>query len=127
MVCARPPPQPAAGGQPRAAAIGDRLAERPGILNKCRSRMGARLLRVWMLRPTRNIARITERHDAIACLCEARHREQAESLVDCVRNLKNVPVRRRSAACCPPVIAPPASVRDTDGAHARHRRTYCFA
>ncbi|KAE9546436.1 hypothetical protein FO519_010352, partial [Halicephalobus sp. NKZ332] len=57
-----------------------------GILNRCYSDLGRRLLRSWMRRPLSNIRSINERLDVVECLTESHSSRQALSL-----QLKRVP------------------------------------
>ncbi|EDO48759.1 predicted protein [Nematostella vectensis] len=64
-----------------------------GVLNRTRSALGSRLLRMWFLRPTRDILVLTERQKAITFFTTPRNIDLIASLQDCLKNVKNVSVR----------------------------------
>ncbi|XP_032221965.2 mutS protein homolog 5 isoform X2 [Nematostella vectensis] len=61
-----------------------------GVLNRTRSALGSRLLRMWFLRPTRDILVLTERQKAITFFTTPRNIDLIASLQDCLKNVKNV-------------------------------------
>ncbi|CAE1256771.1 MSH5 [Acanthosepion pharaonis] len=46
-----------------------------GILNRCKSQIGSKLLRNWFLRPLRDLTILQQRHNAIAYLMSSSHIE----------------------------------------------------
>lgn len=67
-----------------------------GLLNRCRSPIGTRKLRLWFLRPIRDIDVIKQRQDAVAFFVNPRNIEVFSTLTDCMKNIKNiVPVLKR--------------------------------
>ncbi|XP_071511736.1 mutS protein homolog 5-like, partial [Diadema antillarum] len=62
-----------------------------GVLNRTRSAIGSKLMRLWFLRPSRNISLLRERQEAVAFFLNPRNAEVTASLQDCLRNIKNVP------------------------------------
>ncbi|XP_041360061.1 mutS protein homolog 5-like [Gigantopelta aegis] len=62
-----------------------------GILNRCKSQLGSRMLRLWFLRPLKNQTILKQRHDAISFFTNANNIEVLTTLSDCVRYIKNVP------------------------------------
>ncbi|XP_069491252.1 mutS protein homolog 5 isoform X2 [Ambystoma mexicanum] len=63
-----------------------------GIMNRCRSRWGEKLMRLWFMRPTRNLKELNTRLDVIQFFMLARNYEVVQTLQDCLRNIKNVPL-----------------------------------
>lgn len=63
-----------------------------GIMNRCRSQIGAKMLRIWFQRPTRHLQVLKDRQDAIAFFCCARNFEVTSTLSDCLKNIKNISV-----------------------------------
>lgn len=67
-----------------------------GLLNRCRSPIGTRKLRLWFLRPIRDIDVIKQRQDAVAFFVNPRNIEVFSTLTDCMKNIKNImPVLKR--------------------------------
>lgn len=67
-----------------------------GLLNRCRSPIGTRKLRLWFLRPIRDLDVIKQRQDAVAFFVNPRNIEVFTTLTDCMKNIKNiVPVLKR--------------------------------
>ncbi|XP_067679638.1 mutS protein homolog 5-like [Haliotis asinina] len=62
-----------------------------GILNRCRSQIGSKMLRLWFLRPLRNVEILKQRHAAIEFFMHARNIEVLTTLSDCLKHIKNVP------------------------------------
>lgn len=52
------------------------------------------LVRTWFLRPLRDIGVLQQRLDAVEFLASTGHVDVTQSLIDCLRHVKNVPVRR---------------------------------
>lgn len=63
-----------------------------GILNHCRSKWGEKLMKLWLMRPTRNLTVLNKRLDVIQFFLLARNNEAVLTLQDCLRNIKNVPL-----------------------------------
>lgn len=67
-----------------------------GLLNRCKSPIGTRKLRLWFLCPIRDIDVIKQRQDAVAFFVNPRNIEVFSTLTDCMKNIKNiVPVLKR--------------------------------
>ncbi|XP_069707076.1 mutS protein homolog 5 [Phaenicophaeus curvirostris] len=63
-----------------------------GILNRCRCKWGEKLLRLWLTRPTRNLAELNKRLDVIHFFLLAQNHETVLTLQGCLKNIKNVPL-----------------------------------
>ena len=63
-----------------------------GIMNRCRSQIGSKMLRVWFQRPTRDLEVLKQRQDAIAFFCCARNFEVTSTLMECQKNIKSISV-----------------------------------
>ncbi|KYO19006.1 mutS protein-like protein 5 [Alligator mississippiensis] len=63
-----------------------------GILNRCRCKWGEKLLRLWLMRPTRNLTELNKRLDVIQFFLLAQNHETVLTLQDCLKNIKNVPL-----------------------------------
>ena len=50
--------------------------------------------RLWFLRPLKDLAMLTERQEAIAFFSQHHNQEVMGNLADCLRHIKNLPVRR---------------------------------
>ncbi|XP_031553158.1 mutS protein homolog 5-like [Actinia tenebrosa] len=61
-----------------------------GVMNRTRSSLGSRLLRIWFMRPTRNIEVLSQRQKAINFFMLPRNQELVSSLQDCLKNIKNI-------------------------------------
>uniref|UniRef100_A0A1X7T169 DNA mismatch repair protein MutS core domain-containing protein n=1 Tax=Amphimedon queenslandica TaxID=400682 RepID=A0A1X7T169_AMPQE len=62
-----------------------------GIANHTRSSLGHKLLKLWFLRPLKDIGTLSERLDAIEYLSSIKNNETVASLTDCLKNIKNIP------------------------------------
>ncbi|XP_064408089.1 mutS protein homolog 5 [Latimeria chalumnae] len=62
-----------------------------GIMNRCKSKWGEKLMRLWFMRPTRNLEELSKRLDVIQFFMLARNSETVLTLQDCLKNIKNVP------------------------------------
>ncbi|XP_032656671.1 mutS protein homolog 5 [Chelonoidis abingdonii] len=62
-----------------------------GILNRCRCKWGEKLMRLWLMRPTRNLTQLNKRLDVIQFFLLAQNHETVLTLQDCLKNIKNVP------------------------------------
>ncbi|XP_074844862.1 mutS protein homolog 5 [Carettochelys insculpta] len=62
-----------------------------GILNRCRCKWGEKLMRLWLMRPTRNLTELNKRLDVIQFFLLAQNHETVLTLQDCLKNIKNVP------------------------------------
>nr|XP_060611047.1 mutS protein homolog 5 isoform X1 [Anolis sagrei ordinatus] len=69
-----------------------------GILNHCRCRWGEKLMRLWFMRPTRNLTELNKRLDVIQFFLLARNHEIVLTLQECLKNIKNVPLILRRMA-----------------------------
>ncbi|KXJ15947.1 MutS protein-like 5 [Exaiptasia diaphana] len=61
-----------------------------GVMNRTRSSLGSRLLRIWFMRPTRNLDVLKQRQTAIGFFMASRNQELVASLQDCLKNMKNI-------------------------------------
>lgn len=50
------------------------------------------IIRLWFLRPLKDIKELCKRQDAISYLSSYHHAEVTDTLSDCLRHIKNVPV-----------------------------------
>ncbi|XP_062522502.1 mutS protein homolog 5-like isoform X2 [Corticium candelabrum] len=62
-----------------------------GICNRTRTTIGSRRLKLWFLQPLRDITVLQKRINAVEFLTSTRHVDVVQSLVDCLRHVKNVP------------------------------------
>uniref|UniRef100_A0A803SX63 MutS protein homolog 5 n=1 Tax=Anolis carolinensis TaxID=28377 RepID=A0A803SX63_ANOCA len=69
-----------------------------GILNHCRCKWGEKLMRLWFMRPTRNLTELNKRLDVIQFFLLARNHEIVLTLQECLKNIKNVPLILRRMA-----------------------------
>ncbi|XP_053237896.1 mutS protein homolog 5 [Podarcis raffonei] len=69
-----------------------------GILNHCRCKWGEKLMRLWLMRPTRNLTELNKRLDVIQFFLLARNHEIVLTLQECLKNIKNVPLILRRMA-----------------------------
>ncbi|KAJ8305871.1 hypothetical protein KUTeg_016416, partial [Tegillarca granosa] len=65
-----------------------------GIMNRCKSQIGAKKLRLWFLRPSRNADVLNSRHEALSFFVNPRNIEVTSSLIDCLKHIKNIAVSR---------------------------------
>ncbi|VDI65653.1 DNA mismatch repair protein MSH5 [Mytilus galloprovincialis] len=61
-----------------------------GILNRCRSQIGSRQMRVWFLRPLRDQSVLKQRHDAVSFFITPRNIEIVSALSDNLNNVKDI-------------------------------------
>ncbi|KAJ7341932.1 hypothetical protein JRQ81_007981 [Phrynocephalus forsythii] len=69
-----------------------------GILNHCRCSWGEKLMRLWFMRPTRDLTVLNKRLDVIQFFLLAQNHETVLTLQDCLKNIKNVPLILRRMA-----------------------------
>ncbi|XP_023256551.1 mutS protein homolog 5 [Seriola lalandi dorsalis] len=62
-----------------------------GILNRCRSKFGSRLLRQWFLRPTQDLAVLHRRQEVIHFFTSPRNSDAQSTLQSLLRNIRNIP------------------------------------
>ncbi|XP_074643458.1 mutS protein homolog 5-like [Tubulanus polymorphus] len=62
-----------------------------GVMNRCRSAIGSRLLRLWFMRPLKNSQILKQRHSAITFFLNPRNAEVIASMQSCLKNIKNIP------------------------------------
>ncbi|XP_054903935.1 mutS protein homolog 5 isoform X2 [Poeciliopsis prolifica] len=62
-----------------------------GILNRCRSKFGSKLLRQWFLRPTRDLAVLYRRQEVIRFFTSPRNSDILNTLQASLRNIRNIP------------------------------------
>ncbi|XP_029440186.1 mutS protein homolog 5 [Rhinatrema bivittatum] len=63
-----------------------------GIMNRCKSKWGEKLMRLWFMRPTQDLKVLNARLDVIQFFMLARNQEAVQTLQDCLRNIKNIPL-----------------------------------
>ncbi|XP_017165022.1 mutS protein homolog 5 isoform X4 [Poecilia reticulata] len=63
-----------------------------GILNRCKSKFGSKLLRQWFLRPTRDLAVLYRRQEVIRFFTSPRNSDVLNTLQASLRNIRNIPV-----------------------------------
>ncbi|XP_078354214.1 mutS protein homolog 5-like isoform X2 [Oculina patagonica] len=61
-----------------------------GISNRTRSVIGSHMLRMWFLRPSRDINLLQQRQKAVSYFMNLRNAELVASLQDCLKHIKNV-------------------------------------
>ncbi|CAL8290801.1 unnamed protein product [Merluccius merluccius] len=66
-----------------------------GILNRCKCKFGSRLLRRWFLRPTRDMAVLHRRQEAIRFFASPRNSDTAGTLQSLLRNIRSIPTLLR--------------------------------
>ncbi|XP_051852195.1 mutS protein homolog 5 [Antechinus flavipes] len=63
-----------------------------GILNRCRSKRGEKLLRLWLMRPTQDLEELNSRLDVIQFFLLPQNQEMARTLHGLLSHIKNVPL-----------------------------------
>ncbi|XP_038624503.1 mutS protein homolog 5 isoform X1 [Tachyglossus aculeatus] len=63
-----------------------------GLLNRCRCKWGEKQLRLWLMRPTRDLSELNARLDVIQFFLQPRNLETAQALHGLLGNIKNVPL-----------------------------------
>ncbi|XP_043543378.1 mutS protein homolog 5 [Chiloscyllium plagiosum] len=63
-----------------------------GVMNRCRSQWGTKLMRLWFMRPTKNLDELNKRLDVIQFFMLARNTEMVHTLQDCLKHIKNIPL-----------------------------------
>ncbi|XP_034030734.1 mutS protein homolog 5 [Thalassophryne amazonica] len=66
-----------------------------GILNRCRCKFGAKLLRQWFLRPTQDLAILHRRQDVIRFFTSPQNSDSVRTLQSSLRNIRNIPTLLR--------------------------------
>ncbi|XP_076441308.1 mutS protein homolog 5-like [Babylonia areolata] len=61
-----------------------------GILNRCKSQIGSKKLRLWFLRPLKDLKTLGQRLDTISFLTQSHNAEVLSSLQSCLKHIKNV-------------------------------------
>ncbi|XP_029213276.2 mutS protein homolog 5-like isoform X3 [Acropora millepora] len=61
-----------------------------GIMNRTRSVLGGHMLRMWFLRPSRDVNLLKQRHKAVSFFMSPRNAELVASLQDSLKHIKNV-------------------------------------
>ncbi|XP_073227555.1 mutS protein homolog 5-like isoform X2 [Porites lutea] len=61
-----------------------------GIINRTKSVLGSHMLRMWFLRPSRDISLLRKRQKAVSYFMSLRNVELVASLQDCLKHIKNV-------------------------------------
>ncbi|XP_071811397.1 mutS protein homolog 5-like isoform X1 [Apostichopus japonicus] len=62
-----------------------------GILNRTRSMIGTKLMRVWFMQPSRDLDVLKRRLDAVSYFVNPRNAEVTSSFQDALKQIKNVP------------------------------------
>ncbi|CAL1542302.1 unnamed protein product [Lymnaea stagnalis] len=62
-----------------------------GILNRCKSSVGSRMLRGWFLRPLKNAALLNQRYDAISFFLKSCNIDTVKNLQECLKKIKYLP------------------------------------
>ncbi|XP_021164522.2 mutS protein homolog 5 [Fundulus heteroclitus] len=62
-----------------------------GILNRCRSKFGSKMLRQWFLRPTQDLAVLRRRQEVIRFFTSPRNSDVLNTLQASLRNIRNIP------------------------------------
>ncbi|XP_037532892.1 mutS protein homolog 5 [Nematolebias whitei] len=62
-----------------------------GILNRCKSKSGSKLLRQWFLRPTQELTVLRRRQEVIRFFSLPRHSDILKTLQASLRNIRNIP------------------------------------
>nr|XP_023658277.1 mutS protein homolog 5 [Paramormyrops kingsleyae] len=62
-----------------------------GILNRCRSKFGSRLLRQWFLRPSRDLSVLSRRQEVVRFFSSPRSADTLSTLQGCLRNIRSIP------------------------------------
>ncbi|XP_074092789.1 mutS protein homolog 5 isoform X3 [Macrotis lagotis] len=63
-----------------------------GILNRCSSKWGEKLLRLWLMRPTQDLEELNSRLDVIQFFLLPQNQEMAQTLHRLLSHIKNVPL-----------------------------------
>ncbi|XP_069054805.1 mutS protein homolog 5 isoform X2 [Lepisosteus oculatus] len=63
-----------------------------GLLDRCRSPFGSRLLRRWLLHPTRSLGELMKRQEVVQFFCSPRNNEVLNTLQDCLKNIRRIPM-----------------------------------
>ncbi|XP_041043289.1 mutS protein homolog 5 [Carcharodon carcharias] len=63
-----------------------------GVMNRCKSQWGTKLMRLWFMRPTKNLGELNKRLDVIQFFMLARNTELMHTLQDCLKHIKNIPL-----------------------------------
>ncbi|XP_029639779.1 mutS protein homolog 5-like isoform X1 [Octopus sinensis] len=61
-----------------------------GILNRCKSQLGSKLLRRWFLSPTKNVEILQQRHSAIAYFINKCQSDIVRSLEGCLLHIRSI-------------------------------------
>uniref|UniRef100_A0A3P9M5H2 MutS protein homolog 5 n=1 Tax=Oryzias latipes TaxID=8090 RepID=A0A3P9M5H2_ORYLA len=71
-----------------------------GIMNRCRCKFGAKLLRQWFLRPTQDLAVLCRRQEVIRFFTSPQNSDVLSTLQSLLRNIRHIPslLRRMSLA-----------------------------
>ncbi|XP_041650344.1 mutS protein homolog 5 [Cheilinus undulatus] len=66
-----------------------------GILNRCRSKFGSKVLREWFLRPTQDLAVLHRRQEVIRFFTSPQNSDVLSTLQSSLRNISNIPTLLR--------------------------------
>ncbi len=83
---------------------GSRAGSLLGLLDRCRTRMGSRLLKAWLDQPLRDRAALERRWDQVAWLTEDRRREPLQRLLGQVPDLDRLLGRVALGLATPPEL-----------------------
>ncbi|XP_078658061.1 mutS protein homolog 5-like isoform X1 [Branchiostoma floridae x Branchiostoma belcheri] len=61
-----------------------------GIMNRTKSILGSRMMRLWFQRPLQDLVVLQQRHDAVEFFTSPSHMEVTSSLQDSLKHMKNV-------------------------------------
>ncbi|XP_063055890.1 mutS protein homolog 5 isoform X2 [Engraulis encrasicolus] len=62
-----------------------------GILNRCKSTFGSKLLRKWFLQPTRDLTVLQRRKEVVQFFTSPRNSDSFKVLQGCLRNVRSIP------------------------------------
>ncbi|XP_046906065.1 mutS protein homolog 5 [Hypomesus transpacificus] len=71
-----------------------------GILNRCKSKFGSKMLRQWFLRPSRDLALLNRRQTVVRFFSSPRNSDTLRTLQGSLSNIRNIPnVLHRMSLC----------------------------
>ncbi|CAG5115808.1 unnamed protein product, partial [Candidula unifasciata] len=62
-----------------------------GILNRCKSSIGSKMLRQWFLRPLRNASVLRQRYNAVSFFLKPSNMETMSCIQGCLKHIKYIP------------------------------------
>lgn len=63
-----------------------------GIANKTKSPIGSKLLRLWFLRPLKDVTTLQQRLDTIEYLLQPKHADQLSCFQEYLKHIRHIPV-----------------------------------